>query len=69
MRGAVVMPDGRLLLLLCDIPGYERVYVMHPDLGHAVTLQHPDGRLTTICCARDSAGITSIQGTTHRLPN
>jgi hypothetical protein len=29
MRGAIVLPDNRLLLPLCDIPAYERVYVMH----------------------------------------
>jgi hypothetical protein len=29
MRGAIALPDGRLLLPLCDIPAYERVYVIH----------------------------------------
>lgn len=29
MRGAVELPDGGLVLPLCDIPAYERVYVMH----------------------------------------
>ena len=29
MRGAVRLPDGRLMLPLCDIPAYERVFVVH----------------------------------------
>ena len=29
MRGAIALPDGRLLLPLCDIPAYERVYILH----------------------------------------
>jgi hypothetical protein len=29
MRGAIALPDGRLLLPLCDIPAYERVFVVH----------------------------------------
>jgi len=29
MRGAIALPDGRLMLPLCDIPAYERVFVVH----------------------------------------
>ncbi len=33
MRGAIELPDGELLLPLCDIPAYERVFVMHSGDG------------------------------------
>jgi hypothetical protein len=29
MRGAVRLPDGELVLPLCDVPAYERVFVVH----------------------------------------
>jgi hypothetical protein len=35
MRGGVVLDDGTIVLPLCDIPHYERVYVVRsPDRGH-----------------------------------
>jgi hypothetical protein len=33
MRGAVALPDGTLMLPLCDVPSYERVYVVHSRDG------------------------------------
>ncbi len=33
MRGAVCLPDGQVVLPLCDIPAYERVFVMHSGDG------------------------------------
>ncbi len=33
MRGAIQLPDGELLLPLCDIPAYEQVFVMHSGDG------------------------------------
>ena len=29
MRGAIALPDGRIMLPLCDVPAYERVFVVH----------------------------------------
>src|SRR5690606_15311387 len=31
MRGAVALPDGRLMLPLCDIPAYRRVFVLFSE--------------------------------------
>jgi hypothetical protein len=33
MRGAVRLPDGQIVLPLCDVPAYERVFVMHSGDG------------------------------------
>jgi hypothetical protein len=36
MRGAIALEDGTLMLPLCDVPAYERVYVVHSrDRGEA----------------------------------
>jgi hypothetical protein len=29
MRGGIALPDGRIMLPLCDVPAYERVFVVH----------------------------------------
>jgi hypothetical protein len=33
MRGAIRLPDGEIVLPLCDIPAYERVFVLHSADG------------------------------------
>jgi hypothetical protein len=33
MRGAIRLPDGQIVLPLCDIPAYERVFVLHSADG------------------------------------
>jgi BNR repeat-like domain len=40
MRGAVRLPDGQIVLPLCDVPSYERVFVMHSGDG-GFSWSHP----------------------------
>jgi hypothetical protein len=56
MRGAIALPGGTLMLPLCDIPAYERVFVVHSEdrgesWGRPVAAAVEPGKLFEEPCA------------------